>query len=718
VISLNSKRILRICVVLAFVLVSNIAVSTKPAVTATGLELPTAYPLLYVYPERVSEPKVNETFTISVVVFNLTDNIVPNPDWQPGQPFFVPLGNLYGFDIQFTWDPTVLEYVNYTNPEPDIGGYKHLNVTVPVEDYPYPIPPCNYTGILHEPFIEVVNVVNETHPIPGAEPDTKAWFAYGSVYPADPFNGNGTFFTMTFKVLRLAESPLKFTSHILASGSNDPDYQYTGDLIYYMVQDGVFRPIGLPVASFTYWPDIAVIDKPLYFNASVTENVTAIETYMWDFGDGTQLNSTVPEVEHTYNATGVYIVSLKVFDKGGMESGVVTKDVKVVGCRDLTVSRISDLHWGIYRNLTLPFTTTIENTGESDENCTVIAYYNASSVNWENIADTQWIEIGTNTTLLSPGDSESVGFTFNASVMPQVEAYYYILVNATGIPHGYERNTADNVKISDTPIFVTEQIIHGTTVTDLKRGHLVLKALRHPVISGENSTITTAVKNNGTYVDTIDVKLYINGSFKESWNPTLNPGDVSSSLSWSGKLEAGYYNITVEAIAGDAVDVRQDFLLVILTPELVIDYSPETVFVNQTVTLDASGSSHNEPTANITSYTWKIYAPMADGSAIPDPETASPTKTFLGVTETSITCNFTKSGNWTIVLEVTDNYGITYDTRRVATRPYRSQMVLYVNPAAAPGFPIEYIAAIIIVLVIVVALAVFLYRRRTKIPEV
>lgn len=715
-IGLNLIRILRICVVLAFFLVSNIAVSIKPAVTATGSELPndypllSDYPLLYVYPERVSAD-VGETFTISVVVFNLTDNIVPNPDWQQGEPFNVPLGNLYGFDIQFTWDPTVLEYVNYTNPEPTIGGYKHPNVTVPFEEYCDPIPPSNYTGILHEPFIEVVNVVNETHPIPDAELQTRAWFSYASMLPAEPFNGDGTFFTMTFEVLQLAESPLKFTNHVLGD--------VKGEAIYHMVQDGVFRPMGLPVASFTFWPDIAVVDKPVYFNASVTENVTAIETYIWDFGDGTKLNTTVPEVSHNYASADVYTVSLKVVDKDGMESSVVTEQVKVVEYRDLAVSRISDLHWGIYWNLTLPFTATIENTGASNENCTAIAYYNASSVNWENIADTDWRVIGTSTTLLGPGDSKSVGFTFNASVVPQVEAYYYILVNATGIPHGYERNTTDNIKISNAPIFVTEQFIRGTAVTDLKGGSLILVALRHPVISGENSTIKTAVKNNGTYLDTIDVRLYVNGSVKKSWDPTLEPCEVSSSLEWSGLLEAGYYNVTVEARAGDAVDVREDFLHVILTPELVISYSPETIFINQTVTLDASGSIHREPTANITSYTWKIYAPQADGSAVADPETAAPTKTFMGLTETSVTYNFTKSGNWTIVLVVTDSYGITYDARRDATKSaYRSQKIWYVNPAAEPGFPIEYIAAIMIVLVIVVALAVFLYRRRTKISEV
>jgi len=105
-------------------------------------------------------------FTIAVVVENVKD--------------------LQLFDVQFGWNTTYLEYTSYI-------------VTVTIEDYPNPVPPSPYPGILHSPTMKVREVVDESG-IPCAEPRTMAWFAYCQRAIAPPFYGSGTVLTMSFRV--------------------------------------------------------------------------------------------------------------------------------------------------------------------------------------------------------------------------------------------------------------------------------------------------------------------------------------------------------------------------------------------------------------------------------------------------------------------------------------------------------------------------------------
>jgi len=134
------------------------AVLTNSSVSANSTELPSQYPLVYVYPELVTA-EVGENITVSVVVYNLTDGLATDPDNPQAK---VPLGNLYAFDIQFSWDPTIIKYVNHT-------------VTTPVEKYPSPVPPSPYAGIIHgfgasnDSIFEIKNIVDEDGNIPEAQ---------------------------------------------------------------------------------------------------------------------------------------------------------------------------------------------------------------------------------------------------------------------------------------------------------------------------------------------------------------------------------------------------------------------------------------------------------------------------------------------------------------------------------------------------------------------
>jgi hypothetical protein len=79
--------------------------------------------------------------------------------------------NLYGFDLNFRWNTTYLDYVSHS-------------IHVPKDTYS--------DGILWNPIIPIKDEVN-------ASAGTY-WIAYTSRWPAPSFNGSGTVFTMTFKV--------------------------------------------------------------------------------------------------------------------------------------------------------------------------------------------------------------------------------------------------------------------------------------------------------------------------------------------------------------------------------------------------------------------------------------------------------------------------------------------------------------------------------------
>lgn len=134
-------------------------------------------PVVYVNPHIVM-PVIGETFTVAVNLFNVTE----------------PFGNLYGFDVQFAWNPSIIEYVSHT-------------ITVPVEEYP--------DGVLHEPILPIMETVESDH----------VWFAYASMQPAEPFNNpnaSNSIFLITFKVVGEGTSDLRFTQSYLANDDAQP----------------------------------------------------------------------------------------------------------------------------------------------------------------------------------------------------------------------------------------------------------------------------------------------------------------------------------------------------------------------------------------------------------------------------------------------------------------------------------------------------------------
>jgi PKD repeat protein len=93
------------------------------------------------------------------------------------------------------------------------------------------------------------------------------------------------------------------------------------------------KVIALPTASFTYEPLAPLVNEIIVFNASNSKpNGGEIESYTWDFGDGTVKSGEV--VTHAYGSEGTYTVILNVTDTEGLW------DISVV---DITVYAVPDM---------------------------------------------------------------------------------------------------------------------------------------------------------------------------------------------------------------------------------------------------------------------------------------------------------------------------------------------------------------------------------------
>jgi hypothetical protein len=133
----------------------------------TSAAFPTDKPTLYVDPPEVLDLPIGSTFTISIKIFNVT--------------------GLYGFDIIIHWNPAILEYVSH-------------EIRVPKNTYP--------DGVLWNPVLPVTNLAD---PIGGT-----VWIAYACMHPAPVFDGDGTFFKVTLRVIAEGSCPLNFLSHDLS----------------------------------------------------------------------------------------------------------------------------------------------------------------------------------------------------------------------------------------------------------------------------------------------------------------------------------------------------------------------------------------------------------------------------------------------------------------------------------------------------------------------
>jgi hypothetical protein len=246
------KKLSILTITLTVILATSIS-GLPSMIRASSLET-----LVYVDPPEVRDLTPSQNFTIYVKVSSVE--------------------NLYGLDVQFTWDPTIIQYVSH---------HKHIPRGTKTGQWP--------DGVLYPPTIPVKDDVNENANMPGAEPGTRYWLAEASLDPAPVFNGNGTIFEMTFHVVGLGSSPLRIVSCTLADKSGNP--------IPITIQNGVFVnyvPPPPPPADIYINPP-RVVNSSLnpcgHFNVSInTDGVQNL--YAYDFQ--ISYNGTLLEVSNVF----------------------------------------------------------------------------------------------------------------------------------------------------------------------------------------------------------------------------------------------------------------------------------------------------------------------------------------------------------------------------------------------------------------------------------
>lgn len=196
--------------------------------------------------------QLGSAFTVACVIENVTD--------------------LSGLDIQIAWNTTMLTYVNHT-------------ATMTVENYPAPIPPSPYAGIIHDPPLPVKNDVNTT--------TGTYWVAFFTL-GGPSFNGSGTAFVMTFMAAKEGVMKIRFTSSDLGA--------VPGPIAHNSI-DGVVNIDGAPqIHSVQRTPTLPNYDEEVTITANITDVSLdqVILSYTCDFE---WRNTSMSEFSGLYNAS-------------------------------------------------------------------------------------------------------------------------------------------------------------------------------------------------------------------------------------------------------------------------------------------------------------------------------------------------------------------------------------------------------------------------------
>jgi hypothetical protein len=267
--------------------------------------------IVYVAPSKVTGIMPTGTFTIRVNVSNVI--------------------NLYGLDVEFTWNPAIIKYVSH-------------NVHIPVENYP--------DGVLHSPVLTVKDLVNENATIVGPAPGTRYWLSVACL-GGPSFNGSGTIFDMTFKVVGVGYSPLAILACTLADQN--------GNAIGYTLQQGNFG--NYPPLSAFINPKIAsiVLGQTVDFTSTVSGG-WGNYTYQW-YKNGTVVPGANTQNWNFTPATfGSYTIYLNVTDSTqvfAFDTVVSIKASVTVAKPAALAASISSPSTTIYVGQTINLTSTV-----------------------------------------------------------------------------------------------------------------------------------------------------------------------------------------------------------------------------------------------------------------------------------------------------------------------------------------------------------------------
>ena len=127
---------------------------------------------------------------------------------------------------------------------------------------------------------------------------------------ADVSNGDGTLATITFAVIDVKPSTIKFTAVILS----DPE----ANQLDVITTNGQITAADLnetPVAIIEAIPSKVFTGQTVSLNGAGSQDDSGIRTYLWRFGDGSSAEQK-ETVTHVYEQPGNYTITLTVTDDG------------------------------------------------------------------------------------------------------------------------------------------------------------------------------------------------------------------------------------------------------------------------------------------------------------------------------------------------------------------------------------------------------------------
>jgi len=251
--------------------------------------------------------------------------------------------------------------------------------------------------------------------------------------------------------------------------------------------------IDKPKASFTFSPLYPMPGETVVFNASASEpNGGVIIAYEWDFGDGETATTTEPLISHVYAKSGLYNVTLTVFDSEGLWDRV-SKSVYVCH-RDITIVSVEASANRVYVGRKISVNVTVVNNGEAAESFRLILYYNFSGGNLIGFVDVQD---------LSPRELRTLNFVWDTSgVQPGLN---YTLT-AYAPPLFGERNVDDNVAECAFPILVKMVgDVNGDSKIDIKDVAIASRAFGKRL--GDLGWNAEADINGDYRIDIVDIAM-------------------------------------------------------------------------------------------------------------------------------------------------------------------------------------------------------------------
>jgi gliding motility-associated-like protein len=89
-----------------------------------------------------------------------------------------------------------------------------------------------------------------------------------------------------------------------------------------------------PIVDFTYTPPDGCRPLPVRATARLSNIVDPVVSYIWDFGDGPPVITTIGNATHTYTAAGNYNIRLKIITRQGCTDSSILKPVSVANLCD------------------------------------------------------------------------------------------------------------------------------------------------------------------------------------------------------------------------------------------------------------------------------------------------------------------------------------------------------------------------------------------------